>query len=479
MAMHTATPAGAPGSAAPLTWTPVTAQSLAHGRFTHLIVYSPHAAPRGLVLYLSGADGWTAARAERGQALAASGAMVVGIDTRELTASLEADGAACVFPDGDLENLSHFVQAYFHLPTYLSPILAGEAAGATLAYATLVQAPANTFAAAVSVGFCPGLAMRKPLCKGSGVEFTPRADGVEFLPSPHLTDPWVVLGEGAAADGARPGLACSADAVTRFVAQMPTAKRLAAPPTAATGSAWPAPYAAEFDALLRRFAPTPAATPDALKDLPLVAVPAHPAAAPAPGAAGAPALTDSFAIMLSGDGGWAGLDKEVAAALAEQDIPVIGLDSLRYFWSPRTPDGLAADLDRMIDVYRKLLGRHRVMVIGYSQGADVLPFAINRLRPSSRAPVVLAAVMGMSEHALFEFHVSSWLADDDSGPATLPEVQRITGMKVLCIYGDQEDDSLCPKLDAGKVTVVKLKGGHHFDGNYAGLAKTILEAARP
>jgi type IV secretory pathway VirJ component len=26
--------------------------------------------------------------------------------------------------------------------------------------------------------------------------------------------------------------------------------------------------------------------------------------------------------------------------------------------------------------------------------------------------------------------------------------------------------------------VVKLKGGHHFDGNYAGLAQEILNAAR-
>jgi type IV secretory pathway VirJ component len=489
MRMHAASPPGAPENSAPVTWTPVTAQTLAHGRFKHLTVYSPHGAPRGFVLYLSGADGWTAARAERGQALAALGAMVVGIDTRELTSSLEDDGASCVFPDGDLENLSHFVQAYYHLPTYLSPILTGEAAGATLAYATLVQAPANTFAGAVSVGFCPGLAMRKPLCKGSGVEFTPRADGVEFLPSPHLTDPWVVLGGAAAGDAKATGLACSSDAVTRFVAQMPAARQLAAPPTAVTGGAWPPAYAAEFDTLLGRFAPTAAAIPDALKDLPIVAVPAHSAAAAAPGAAapgaaasgaaGPPEVTDTFAIMLSGDGGWAGLDKEVAAALADQNIPVVGLDSLRYFWSPRTPDGLAADLDRMIGVYRQLLGRQRVMVIGYSQGADVLPFAINRLRPSLRAQVVLAAVMGMSEHALFEFHVSSWIADDDSGPPTLPEVQRITGMKVLCIYGDQEDDSLCPKLDAGKVTVVKLKGGHHFDGNYAGLAKTILDAAPP
>jgi type IV secretory pathway VirJ component len=59
----------------------------------------------------------------------------------------------------------------------------------------------------------------------------------------------------------------------------------------------------------------------------------------------------------------------------------------------------------------------------------------------------------------------------------MPEVNRITGMPVLCIYGADEDDSLCPKLDPKRVSIVKVKGGHHFDGDYAGLAKLILAAA--
>ncbi len=75
--------------------------------------------------------------------------------------------------------------------------------------------------------------------------------------------------------------------------------------------------------------------------------------------------------------------------------------------------------------------------------------------------------MGMSEHALFEFHVSSWISDSNSGPATLPEINRITGMPVLCIYGEDESDSLCPKLDPKRFIIVELKGGHHFDGDYA------------
>jgi type IV secretory pathway VirJ component len=207
--------------------------------------------------------------------------------------------------------------------------------------------------------------------------------------------------------------------------------------------------------------------PGALADLPIVTVPAQAGTTP----------SDTFAIILSGDGGWAGLDKEVAGALAATGIPVIGLDSLRYFWSARTPAGLAADIDRIAGYYLKQLGKQHVMLIGYSQGADVLPFAINRLSPSTRSHVALTAIIGMSEHALFEFHMSSWVSDDNSGPATLPEVERITGMPVLCIYGEGEDDTLCPTLDPRKVTIVKLKGGHHFDGDYAGLARAILASA--
>jgi type IV secretory pathway VirJ component len=48
---------------------------------------------------------------------------------------------------------------------------------------------------------------------------------------------------------------------------------------------------------------------------------------------------------------------------------------------------------------------------------------------------------------------------------------------VLCIYGEDESDSLCPKLDATRFIVAKVKGGHHFDGNYAALAQRIIAAA--
>ena len=453
-------------------WTPLTEQTLSHGRFENFTVYVPNGTPRGFVLLLSGADGWTQVMADLARQLARQGAMVAGIDVAQLEAKLQADGADCVFPDGDLENLSHFVQAYYRLPTYLLPILAGKSAGATLAYATLAQAPANTFAGAVSMGFCPGIAMHKRLCKSAGLDFNPHAGdgGVDFLPSKQLGNPWVVLQDAELSAPAAP--ACDAAAIRRFVAQVPNAQLFFVPDTGTTGSAsprWAPQFADTIDSLMARNAPAATSiAPQALGDLPIVFVAAQPGIPP----------SDTFAIILSGDGGWAGLDKDVAAALAANGISVVGLDSLRYFWAARTPEGLAADLERMIRYYLTALGKQRVVLIGYSQGADVLPFAVNRLTAATRSHIALAAVMGMSEHALFEFHVTSWISDDSSGPATLPEVEKIVGTPVLCIYGAEESDSLCPKLDPHKVTIVKLKGGHHFDGNYDGLARTILASAR-
>src|SRR5277367_6008034 len=431
---------------------------LNHGRFKNVAVYAPAGAPASFALFLSGDEGWSSREDSLAQALVQQGAMVAGIDTEQFKAALALDGAQCVFPDGDLENLSHFVQAYFHNPSYLAPWLVGVSSGASLAYAVLAQAPKDTFAGALTLNFCPHLNLDKPLCKGSGIEFTrsPLRSGVDFLPINTLSNPWVAIQS--------LGSACPAAMVREFVAKVHGAALAMQPDTGL--QPFNAAYARLATANLRmRVAPPPAG----LSDLPVIEVAAQPGNA----------ASDSFAIIMSGDGGWAGLDQDIAAALSAVGIPVVGLDSLRYYWTARTPDGLAADTDRIIRYYLDHFGKRRVLLIGYSQGADVLPFAVNRLPDATRSRIALAAVMGMSEHALFEFHLSGWISDDNSGPATLPEITRISGVPVLCIYGEDESDSLCPKLDPKRFNIVKLKGGHHFDGDYAGLARQILAAAHP
>jgi type IV secretory pathway VirJ component len=441
---------------------------VSHGRFQDFLVYKPLGPQTSFALLLSGDEGWNSTADAMARQLAEHGAMVGGIDWTKLKANLEADADQCMSPDGDLENLSHFVQAYFRSPTYSPPVLVGVSSGAAAAYAMLAQAPKDTFAAALTVGFCPGLNMEKPLCKGSGLEFVrgAKGHGVELLPIHSLGNPWLNLqGES--------DRSCPAEVAQKFISEVRGAALVTLPAVRSDytpPARWLPQFTAGYDKLAAHNPTTQAAPPPAgLSDLPIIELPAQAHAAP----------SDTFAIIMSGDGGWAGLDQDVAAALTAKGIPVVGLDSLRYYWTPRTPAGLAADTDRMIRYYVAHFGRQRVLLIGYSQGADVLPFAVNRLPTATRAHVALTAVMGMSEHALFEFHLTSWVSDDKSGPATLPEIDRITGMPVLCIYGADENDSLCPKLDPKKFQVVKLKGGHHFDGDYAGLAAQILAAANP
>jgi type IV secretory pathway VirJ component len=458
-------PQAAAQAAAPVATQAAAPTHLSHGRFKDVLVYQPVGTPTSFALLVSGDEGWNATTDTMARQLVQQGAMVAGIDFAKFKTVLESDADQCESADGDLENLSHFVQAYFHAPTYLSPVMVGVASGASFAYAMLAQAPRNTFAAALTLGFCPSLDLQKPLCKGSGFEYTqnPRGRGADFLPTKILGNPWVALqGEldqacpfGAARDFASKVYGAA-------VVALPKVGRDFAPPLR-----WLPQYSAAYGKLATQNPTTHIAPPpSALSDLPVIEVPAQ-----------LPAAADVFAIIMSGDGGWAGLDQDVAAALAAKGIPVVGLDSLRYYWTARTPNGLAADTDRMIRYYLAHFAKQRVLLIGYSQGADVLPFAVNRLPAATRTRVALTAVMGMSEHALFEFHLSSWISDDSSGPATMPEINRITGMPVLCIYGEDESDSLCPKLDAKKFTIVKLKGGHHFDGDYANLARQILAAA--
>ena len=439
-------------------------ERVSHGRFEDVTIYRPQGEAKQFILFLSGDNGWDGTVTDMAQMLASKGAMVAGINTPQLFASLEADGGKCVFPDGDLENLSHYLQGYARLSTYHTPLLIGYSSGATLAYAMIAQAPAGTFLGAMSLGFCPDMDLAKPLCRGEGVHFRRHKDGLgmDMLPAKKLPVEWIAL------HGTRDRV-CATQAARSFVAAIPGAKFVELPNVAHFHSSvgdWQPQFLAAYNQLTTGTNTALPPPPTSLADLPLIEVRSH-----APGA--------TFAILLSGDGGWAGIDKKVAAALASKGVEVVGLDSLRYFWSKRTPQGLANDLDRVIRYYAAHWHKSKAALIGYSQGADVLPFAFNRLPASSKSLVVHTVLVGLGEKASFEFHVGNWLGGDKAALPTRPEASKLAARSTLCLYGSEERDSLCPVLAPDRVTAVALPGGHHFDGAYDKLAAVILSHINP
>ena len=63
-----------------------------------------------------------------------------------------------------------------------------------------------------------------------------------------------------------------------------------------------------------------------------------------------------LAIVLSGDGGWRDLDKTISEKLQSDGVSVVGWDSLRYFWSRKSPEQVARDLGAVIDTFSSRWG---------------------------------------------------------------------------------------------------------------------------
>jgi type IV secretory pathway VirJ component len=199
--------------------------------------------------------------------------------------------------------------------------------------------------------------------------------------------------------------------------------------------------------------------------LPLVEVPATRGA------------SDTLVIFISGDGGWAKIDKSIASILASNGMPVVGLNSLQYFWTKRTPESASRDLQSIIDTYLARDQKSRLLLVGYSRGADVLPAMVARLPAETQAKIRLIALIAPSPRVELEFHVADWMRDSKRGIAVKPDLEKVKA-KTLCIWGEDDHDSLCSGLSLPNVQVVTLRGSHHFEGDYAQLAKIILEGLK-
>lgn len=188
---------------------------------------------------------------------------------------------------------------------------------------------------------------------------------------------------------------------------------------------------------------------------------------------------DTLAVLYSGDGGWGPLDQKVARRLADNGIPTLGVNSLAYFRTSRTADDVAADLATHLRTYGQQWGRRKVVLIGYSFGADALPAIIPKLPQDVRAQVSRVVLIGTGPDGDLRFHPVSWLnlAPRDSFPVA-PAIAALKDVKITCVYGDKERRDICPDLPDDKVAKIRLPGGHHFNGDYGRLGDAVLEASR-
>jgi len=167
-------------------------QLISAGPFSSIHLYRPRGPARRLALVLSGDGGWSYNIGSIARQLASHATLVAGIDTREWLAHLASVPESCVSPGAELAALAQELEQRYSL-TRQPPVLIGHSAGATLAYVAVAQAPAGSFAGALTLSFCADLDLQKPLCRAAAVPSSPRSGGVRLLPPASLAAPWVAL----------------------------------------------------------------------------------------------------------------------------------------------------------------------------------------------------------------------------------------------------------------------------------------------
>ncbi len=422
------------------------------------IIPSPHIlVPTGKVVgevvLISDIGGWGDKENAVAQTLLAKGSMVIGIDYPSFLKALNnydvSQNDGCIYMVSDIESLSQQVQRSVADSAYELPIIAGVGAGGTMALAIAAQTPDATVSQTLAVDPAAGIALTKDLC--TPAEKVKTGDNVVIgLMDGVLPNPIIASFTPAAPKDGR-------DHVEAMQKDHPEIEIRESTDDAMT----------TLSNTLVDLVKSLSAEKSPL-GLPINVLETKP-------------TEDTLAIIYSGDGGWRDIDKEVGSYLQDQGIPVVGVDTLHYFWSERKPQETADDLGRIIDYYTKHFNVQHVVLVGYSFGADVIPASYNLLKPKERSQVVQMSLLSLSRKVDYVISVMGWLgaSSEGKGGDPLKDLKKINPRIVQCVYGtDDDEDVACPDLKGTGAEVVAMAGGHHFDDDYETLSKTIIAGVK-
>lgn len=409
-------------------------------RLQNIRVLAPANAPGAMIIYVSDRSGWTAGDEQFVQALREDGSLVLAVDFKAYAQQLDAHDGECLYVVGELTDLGQQAQRLLGIQSYMQPIVVGSGEGATFAYATIADSPPNTLGGAVGVGFENHMRLRLPFCPGARATPLEGARGFSYGFDIKLPEPAVLL--------VPPMKLLHVDAE---VGERDDIRVEELDPRDRIGQT--------IDAINIL-----AAEAQPFGDLPAVDLPAK----------GAPR---AVAILVSGDGGWRDIDKQMGEWLAAQGVHLVGLDALLYFWSQRTPEEVARDVTALLhdaDPERKL----PIMLLGYSFGADALPLAWPLLDADIRARTKILGLMGPGRTTSLQVTVSGWLGYSGGDHQIVPAIAALPRDITLCVHGRDDKDASCAEPALAAIPRHETPGGHHFDGDYIAIARMFLNRVK-
>lgn len=182
--------------------------------------------------------------------------------------------------------------------------------------------------------------------------------------------------------------------------------------------------------------------------------------------------SDYYVILLTGNGGWQNLVQSITHYLNKKNLSVLAINTKKYLWSEKDPAQIGCDLETLIDRYNNKWGKKKVVIIGFSMGAEVLPFAVNCMEDKYMNELTDLILIGPWQKATFKVRLMDYFFEVNKGTELYPELLKIKTKKAYIICDDKQL-SICRKDLEGVIDYDLLRGGHHFGGNYNTLSELI------
>ncbi|KFF13198.1 hypothetical protein IW20_18040 [Flavobacterium hydatis] len=436
--------------------------TLAYNGFGYLTLYKPSKTINNVVICISGDGGWNSGIEGIALHLKNENTLLIGVDIRQVFKSMKKNKSACLYPAADFERMSQFVQKKLKYPTYTVPILLGYSSGATLVYGLVAQAPQNTFRAGIALGFCPDINIDKPLCTGSG-KFTStkleNAKGYDLGPAENLKTPFISL-------QGQNDQVCNYQKTVAFLKNVSNARVISLPKVGhgyGQEKNWVPQLMEAYTTIINAKEENSPELAAKNLNLPLHITNTKEKTSP------------YMAIFISGDGGWTDFDQQMASAFALKGAPVVGLDALKYFWQKKSPEETTADILRIIEAYSEEWKKEKIILVGYSFGADIVPFVYNRIPEKFKKSITGLGLLSPSKETDFEVHVTELLDINTSSGFSVPnEINKINDIHPICFFGKDEDDLPIKEISKENAKIIYLDGGHHYTDAFVAIAKEML-----
>jgi type IV secretory pathway VirJ component len=188
--------------------------------------------------------------------------------------------------------------------------------------------------------------------------------------------------------------------------------------------------------------------------------------------------TKPLIFYISGDGGFNKFSTSLMQTLNKEGYAVIGLNAKDYFWSKKKPQEAATAFEAAINESNKQWKKKNVVLIGYSFGADVAPFMLTHFSSALSNKVTHLILLSPSSKTDFEIHVMQMFGLGKSEGESVPaEINKIS-KPITIIIGDDENEFPFDQLTIKNKQVIKMPGGHHYDGDVNALCKQIVQQVK-